>query len=112
MNQVTAKEVSVSYKMHNYKITYDEKKISYRGPYTDLSIMLKDCNAHIIKEFNSLMNANLKGDFLASKGSESYSITVDNSSKYDLLTSKRALFFANFNEYFKALKTEEHLNCR
>ena len=112
MNPVTAKEVAVKHKMHNYKVIYDEKNIIYRSSYTELSLKLKDCNAHIVKEFNSKMNAYLKGDFLATEGNESYSIMIDNLKKFDSLESNRAQFFANFDEYFKTLKVEEHLNCK
>lgn len=107
-----AKTVEINYRNFNYKIDYNEKEATYTAPHTELSLKAKECNKHILKEFKSKMDAYLRGDFLTKSTDQSYSLTIDNSKKYDLLISKRGIFFSNFDNYFKTLKVEEKLNCK
>lgn len=106
-----AKVVQVNYKNFNYKVDYNETRVIYTAPQTELSFKEKLCNKHIIKEFKSKMDAHLRGDFLTKQSEQTYTLVIDDSKKFDLFTSKRGLFFAKFDEYFKTLKVEETLNC-
>jgi hypothetical protein len=109
---VKATEIQVTHKLFTYKIHIDPQEINYHSSNIELSLKKKSCNEHIIKAAESKLKNYLSKEFLNLPAANSYLLIIDNIKKYDLYTSKRAAFFANFDAYFKTLKIEEQLSCK
>jgi molecular chaperone DnaK (HSP70) len=106
-----ALEIDFDYKLIHYKILSTENKISFKGQFSDLSLVKKDCNQHIIKKIQSKFRNYLKADFKNSPVINGYTIQIDQKVKYDFSENNRATFFIYFESYFKTLKLEEKLSC-
>jgi hypothetical protein len=106
-----SKEVRVQYDNYRYNISYDKESVVYSAQLVNLSLKKKECNEHLVEQFNLLMEKMLSEKLSDTLNSDSFKITIDNKDFYASKQSPRAVFFRDFDRFFKQIKTEEMVNC-
>lgn len=110
--QIFAKDFTVEDRRLKYKISYDEKSFSYRDEATEMSLIKKDCNAHIVERLKNKLDGYFKKPFLEDSRPEFLKILADGKVLYEPRYGERAVFFLKMPQEIKTLKIEESLNCK
>lgn len=108
---VYSKEVQVQYDNYRYKVSYDKDSIVYSGHLVNLSLKKAACNEHLIEKFNLLMDKMLSDKFSETPMKDSFKVTIEKKDLYESKSATRAIFFKEFDRFFKQVKTEEYVNC-
>jgi hypothetical protein len=107
-----ALEINFDYQLVHYKVISEVDQIRFQSQFTDLSLIKKECNQHILKNLQSKLHNYLKVNFQDLPVKNGYSIKFVKNIKYDYIENNRARFFINLDHYFKTLKIEEKLSCK
>ena len=106
-----AKEITVEDGRLKYKLSYDAKEVKYQDEASELSLVRKDCNSHIVDRFEKKLDRFLEKPFLNETRPGFLKIKIDGKEMYEPRFGDRAVFLVGMNKEFKTLKIEESLNC-
>lgn len=106
-----SKEVRVQYDNYRYNISYDKESVVYSAQLVKLSLKKMACNEHLVEKFNLLMEKMLNDKLSETLINDSFKITIENKDFYASKQSPQAMFFKDFDRFFKQIKTEEFVNC-
>ena len=106
-----AKEITVEDGRLKYKLTYDAKEMRYQDEASELSLVKKDCNSHIVDRFEKKLDRFLEKPFLNDTRPGFLKIKIDGKEMYEPRFGDRAVFLVGITKEFKTLKIEESLNC-
>lgn len=111
MNSVLAVEIKVEDRNRKYQIKYDETSIIYKDESSELSLLKKPCNAHILERMKKKLDKHLRRAFLEDSRPEFLKIKVEGNQGYEPRFGERAVFLLSMNQEIKKLKIEEDMNC-
>lgn len=108
---LNAREITVQNRNKKFSLKYDESSLVYKDELTELSLIKKACNAHIVGRMVKQLNKHLERPFLEDGRPEFFKVTVDGKTAHEPRFGKRAVFLLSLHQEIKKLKIEENLNC-
>ena len=108
---IHAKTINFSQNNYRYELKFDLNTLSFKDSNTDLSLIAKKCNQHILKYSKVLIENFLSHEFNTNQSEDSIRLEIDHKVFYESPHTTRGTYFKNFRKYILSKKIEEDLNC-